>query len=245
MGSPLGPNLANYFLTHLEYQFMAQQDVHMPVHYSRYVDYIFCVFGSLEYAKIILSFFNNLNPYLKSTYKIGTHKLAFLNTMITLSSNNDLSSITNVCRKPTDTKTILNFHAVCQWIYKSSLINCFINRAFIVCNNWSTFNKDIFKLKDIFHMNGYPKEVFHNLAQKFLSEKLITTISCQNINDAKIYTAIIPFIGHPSIIIKTSLTKNIKSTNNKKHIYSCNACNHSTIENFIFCHMVTMILIIK
>ena len=49
MGSPLGPTLA-IFVAHLENQFMAQQDVFMPVHYCRYVDDIFSVFDSLEYV---------------------------------------------------------------------------------------------------------------------------------------------------------------------------------------------------
>ena len=48
MGSPLGPTLANFFLAHLVNQFMIQQDIFMPVHYSRYVDDIFCVSISLE-----------------------------------------------------------------------------------------------------------------------------------------------------------------------------------------------------
>ena len=34
MGSPLGPTLANIFFAHLENQFMAQQYIFMPVHYS-------------------------------------------------------------------------------------------------------------------------------------------------------------------------------------------------------------------
>ena len=50
MGSPLGPTLATLFVAHLENQFIAQQDVSMPVHYSRYVDDIICVFNSLEYG---------------------------------------------------------------------------------------------------------------------------------------------------------------------------------------------------
>ena len=47
MGSPLGPTLANFVVAHLENQFMAQQDIFMPVHYSRYVDDIFCFFFTL------------------------------------------------------------------------------------------------------------------------------------------------------------------------------------------------------
>ena len=48
-------------------------------------------------------------------------------------------------------------------------------------------------------MNGYPKDIFYNHIKKFPSEKLVTTDSCQNMNDEKKYTVIIPFIGNPSI----------------------------------------------
>ena len=211
MGSPLGPTLANLCGANLENQFMAQHDVFMPVHYSRYVDDIFCVFNYLEYVQMYSSFLNNIQSYLKFTCEIGPEKLAFLDTQISLSSNNDLSLITSVYRKPTDTKTILNFHAVCYWIWKSGLIKCFLNRAFIACNNWFTFHEEISKLKDIFQTNGYPKEIFNNDAKKFLSEKLMTTNSCQNMNDEKKYAVIIPFISHPSITFSKSSTKYLKS----------------------------------
>ena len=62
----------------LENKFMAQQDVSMPVHYSRYVDDIFCVLNSLEYVKMFLSFLNNIHPNLKLTCEVGPLKLAFL-----------------------------------------------------------------------------------------------------------------------------------------------------------------------
>ena len=51
LGNPLEPNLA-IFMAHLENQFIMQQDISIPVHYSRYVDDIFCVFNSLEHAKM-------------------------------------------------------------------------------------------------------------------------------------------------------------------------------------------------
>ena len=104
---------------------------------------------------------------------------------MSLSSNNDLSLITNVHTKPTDNKTILNFHAVCPWIWKNGLIKCFLNRAFIVCKKWFTFHEEISKLKDILHVNGYTKEIFCNHVKKFLCEKLMATNSCQNMNDEK------------------------------------------------------------
>ena len=59
-------------------------------------------------------------------------------------------------------------------------------------------------------MNGYPKDMFHNHEKKFISEKLMTTNSYQNMNDEKKYTVIIPFIGHPSITFKKILAKKLK-----------------------------------
>ena len=69
------------------------------------------------------------------------------------------------------------------------------------------------KLKDIFHMNGYSKEIFYINIEKFLSEKLMTTNSCQNMNDETKYTVIIPFTGYTSMTFKNSPTRNLKSIN--------------------------------
>ena len=60
------------------------------------------------------------------------------------------------------------------------------------------------------HMNGYSKDIFYNHAKKFLSKELMTTNSCQNMNDEKKYTVIIPFIGHPSITLKKVISKKFK-----------------------------------
>ena len=68
-------------------------------------------------------------------------------------------------------------------------------------------------------MNGYLKEIFCNHVNKFLSEKLMTTNSCQNMNDEKKYTVIIPFIGHTSIIFRNSLTRHLNSINKKCTIF--------------------------
>ena len=76
----------------------------------------FCVFKSLEYAQMSLGFLKNLHHNFKFAYEIGPRKFAFLDTQISLSSNNDFILITSVYRKPSDSKTIINFHAACPWI---------------------------------------------------------------------------------------------------------------------------------
>ena len=62
IGSPFGPIFFLFFLAHLENQFMTQQDVSMPVNYSRHADDIFCFPNSIEYAKMFLRFLNNMHP---------------------------------------------------------------------------------------------------------------------------------------------------------------------------------------
>ena len=52
----------------------------------------------------------------------------------------------------------------------------------------------------------------------FFSEKLMTTNSCKNMDENK-YTIFIPFIGHPSITLKKSSTKNLKNINKKFTIF--------------------------
>ena len=97
-----------------------------------YADDIFCLSNSLDYGKMFIRFLNNMHPNSKFTCEIGPQKIAFMDNQISLCSNNGLSFITSAYRKPTDTKTTLNFHAVCPWIWISDLIKCFLNRAFIV-----------------------------------------------------------------------------------------------------------------
>ena len=73
----------------------------------------------------------------------------------------------------------------------------------------------MFKLKAIFHMNGYPEEICYNHVKKFHGDKQRTTNGDQNMNDAKKYTVIMQFIGHPSLIFKKTLAKNFKSITKK------------------------------
>ena len=59
-------------------------------------------------------------------------------------------------------------------------------------------------------MNGYHEEIFYNHVKTFLSEKLMTTNCCQNMNDEKKYIVIMLFIGIPTMTFKKSLKKRRK-----------------------------------
>ena len=65
-------------------------------------------------------------------------------------------------------------------------------------------------------------------AKKCLTEKPMTTNSCQNMNEEKKYTAIIPFIGHPSTIFNKSLNINLRSINK----YRCTIFKTNSVKNY-------------
>lgn len=212
MGSPLGPTLANFFMANFEVKFMNEKALHTPKLYLRYVDDIFCVFGSMEYLLTFFDCLNELHKNLKFTHEIGPNHLAFLDTEIGLPSDNcDLVSST-VYRKPSNTNVILNYAAVCPITWKLGLITCFINRAFVVCSSWQLFDLELNRLKDIFAMNGYPRQLIDRCIGSFLDKKLPQPQSRILPVDSEYLPIIcLPYVGHPSLHFKKRLVSIYRS----------------------------------
>ena len=71
MGSPLGPLLANIFLSFHEIRWLEDCPVHFkPLHYRRYVDDFFVVFRSRDHIIQFLEHLNSKHPNIKFTYEI-------------------------------------------------------------------------------------------------------------------------------------------------------------------------------
>ena len=102
----------------------------LPEKYVRYVDDVFCVFGSMESVGNFLENLNHLHPNLKFTHELGPRKLSFLDTEIDLYLNFGSKAY----RKPTNTKVILNWTAYCPKNWKLGLISCLVNRVYIPGN---------------------------------------------------------------------------------------------------------------
>ena len=121
MGSPLGPTLANFFLAHFEISVLSKVDIFNPELYLRYVDDIFCVFKSQIHVQQFFGIINNLHCNLKFTYELGPDQLPFLDTKITLPTDDFKSVTSSVYRKPSNTNVLLNFSAMCPKNWKLGL----------------------------------------------------------------------------------------------------------------------------
>ena len=80
MGSPLGPTMANVFLSFYEIKWLEQCPKEFkPVFYRRYVDDIFALFESPEHLSKFCNYFNTCHPNMSFSFEQEKNgKLSFL-----------------------------------------------------------------------------------------------------------------------------------------------------------------------
>ena len=105
-------------------------------------------------------------------------------------------------RKKTNTNVLLNFNAITPIKWKSSIILCLLNRAWIICSDASLFKTELEKLRSIFASNGYPHNLFNKVLHRFITTQLISVSSklnesTYNDNDSR-FVLKLPFLGKAS-----------------------------------------------
>ena len=169
MGSPLGPVIANIFMSELEQTLVPTlaQDI---CFWTRYVDdtFAFVREGSVER---ILDCLNGFHPSIKFTHESEVDgKIAFLDVKVC--TRDDRGFDTEVYRKKTDTNVYINWNAFAPKAWKIGTLKGLVRRAFTLCSNEDARNKEIAFLKKVFRgVNGYPSRVvtstIREVQQKF------------------------------------------------------------------------------
>ena len=83
MGNPLGPTLANAFLSHHKVKWLDECPIQFkPLLYRRYVDDTFVVFKSQDHIPLFLQYLNSKHPHIEFTSETenneNCHSLIFL-----------------------------------------------------------------------------------------------------------------------------------------------------------------------
>ena len=108
MGSPLGPVLANIFMSHFEQQALSNYTDTKPLMYRRYVDDTFLIFENESNMDSFFSYISNLHPNIKFTRETEqNNNISFLDISITRQFDNTLA--TSVYHKPTFTGLYLRW----------------------------------------------------------------------------------------------------------------------------------------
>ena len=153
MGSPLGPSLANVFLSYYEKNWLNNcPQGFKPVFYRRYVDDIFLLFKSNDHLKYFQDFLNSC--HINMSFSMETekeNKLSFLDVEVIREQG---KFTTTVYRKPTFSGVYSNFESFLPSVYKFGMVYTLVYRCFRISSNWTQFHTELTFLKGIFRKNG-------------------------------------------------------------------------------------------
>ena len=161
MGSPLGPTLANLFLTYYKDRRFDNCPLQFrPRCYSRYVDDVFLMFECKDQVKKFLRYMNSYHPNIQFTCKEESNdKISFLDVSITRMNN---KLVMPLYQKKTFSAVYMNYNSFLPLKYKKGLIiHTLLFQAFNICADYNTFEVEVQYLKLTWQKNYFPLFFFH------------------------------------------------------------------------------------
>ena len=205
MGSPLGPTMANIFLSFYEQHWLDNCPTDFkPVFYRRYVDDIFVMFNSNDHLKLFTDYMNTCHHRIKFTSEAEQNgDMPFLDFKFTREGDHIISS---VYRKPTFTGVYTNFESLMPLDYKKGLIMTLLFRIFNICSNFKLITEEISKLKIIMRKNGYPLRFIDKCINVFFLKYYTVKPTVDTVEKKRLWLTL-PFLGKSSLILKKTLTQ--------------------------------------
>ena len=154
MGSPLGPILANIFMSHLEKHGKLSAIINRTLFYKRYVDDTFVLCRNKNDAEQILADLNNVHPNIKFTMEAEANdEISFLDLRLKRLPNGSIEK--TIYHKETWSGQYLNFNSYCPIQYKRGLVKTLAYRVRRLCSE-SVLDSELTKVKNTLIENGYP-----------------------------------------------------------------------------------------
>ena len=131
MGSPLGPTMANVFLSFYEDKCLEQCSKEFkPVFYGRYVDDICVLFESAGHLSKFRDYFNNRHPNMSFSFEQEKNgKLSFLDV-----SREKGKFVTTVYRRPTFSGMYTHLESFLPTVYKFGMVYTLVIRQSFMKN---------------------------------------------------------------------------------------------------------------
>ena len=193
MGSPLGPILANIFLSHHEENWLNKCPIKFkPSFYRRYVDDIFVLFESSESADSFREYMSSKHQNINFTIeKENVGSLSFLDVKICRKNG---KFVTSVYRKPTFSGVFTNYESFIPTYQKRGLLHTLLHRSFSICCDFKTFHFEIDHLKTILIKNNYPLNFIDSCIKSFLNKLYTPKVVVPNVPKRNVFVKL-PFLG--------------------------------------------------
>ena len=207
MGSPLGPVLANIFMSHFEDKALDKYDGNLPLFYKRYVDDTFVVFNDRDDCELFFEYFNTQHRNIKFTLEHETSDcISFLDVLVTRNEEGTIE--TSMYRKGTFSGLYMKFDSFVPHHFKKNLISGLLNRAWKICSSYELFYRELNIIKEILMSNGFPVRFLNRHIRKFLDTKPI------NISKSYVYGPekrpiflSLPYCGENSVKLSRQLNR--------------------------------------
>jgi hypothetical protein len=202
MGSPLGPLLADLFMSNLELK-LNRFSTNKPQIWIRYVDDIFCIFNKQQNIKDFLIRINKWHRNIKFTSEPeDNERLAFLDVLI-IRNNIDNKYNTTIYRKPTNTDLYLLYESNQCREYKLSLIRTLVIRILAICSTIELKKDELILMRKTLKINGYPEHLINRgirEAEAITKKKLAQQQQTQQPQQKKKVYFLLSYYGQESTI---------------------------------------------
>lgn len=183
MGSPLGPILADIFMSNLEKK-LNKFSTNKPLLWFRYVDDVFCIFTEKQNIDDFFGRINRWHNNIKFTKETETGgKLAFLDVLVIRDAQNN-KYLTTLYRKPTNTNLYLLYESNQCRRYKLGLIRTLAIRIIRICSNDEYKQDELRLMKETLINNGYPLHLIRRGIKE--GECVVRKMTSTTINNQKV-----------------------------------------------------------
>ena len=168
MGSPLGPLLANGFMSSIE-EYL-EREGKLPSFYRRYVDDTLTIMPNIATASNFLYTLNRAHSSVKFTMETECNgMLPFLGIQLL---NRSPQIETKVYVKPTNLSLLLHYQSHVDNRYKKGLLRTMLDRAHRLSSSWSHFHDECDRLKTVFSRLKYPRHLVNSTIRSFVDSKV-------------------------------------------------------------------------
>lgn len=208
MGSPMGPLLADVYVSYLEEKFMKRIRTAGVEHYKRFVDDTFTLVRKGTDKSTILNILNSYDIDIQFTCEEETNRhISFLDVNVERAPSQSLTNkpfITTVYRKKTFTGLLLKWSSYTPRSYKVSAISSMVYRATKICSTFLSLTDELDTVRDLAWKNGYPDNFveaqIRNTMNRYYEKKNDTTSSktsnsIQTNKNQQVYVDI-PYFGN-------------------------------------------------
>ena len=216
MGCPLGPTLANIFLTSYKDRWLDNCPIHFrPRHYRRYVDDVFLMFKCKDQVKKSLRYMNSRHPNIQFTCEEeSSSKISFLDVFIT---RMNCKLVASLYRKKVFSGVYMNNNSFLHLKYKKGLIYTLLLRAFNICADYNRCHNEVQYLKLIWQKSYFPLSFFiDSCIKRFLAKTFITYKTSDSVSDKKEIFICLEFLGKLLFQSKKQLNEIFRKQKNIK-----------------------------